>query len=371
MLKLDIETIVEPFVSKKRNINLVVGVINGDLHSILSFTGFSEPSSSTPDGDTLFEIGSITKVFTSTLLSILVEDGQLELKDFIGNLITKYEHLPRNITLESLATHTSGLPRLPSNLMKSAQKDPENPYAAYTIENLDEYLRSYDGKNVKTLGTISYSNLGVGLLGHILAHHLEMSYEEAIVSRICNPLTLSNTRITLTDEQQARLAIGRSSKGQPVKNWDLPTFAAAGALRSTANDLLKFLAANLKPNQTPFEQAINNMHKIRCEQFPPVEGIPKLLSGVMKLFPNEPLVLTQHRGIALGWFITHLPSVQKDVYWHNGGTGGYRSFYGFVKDTCTGVVILSNHANGIFEMLNKYSVDTIGLKILEKINSNN
>ncbi|NET50536.1 MAG: serine hydrolase, partial [Merismopedia sp. SIO2A8] len=231
MLKLDIETIVEPFVSKKRNINLVVGVINGDLHSILGFSGFSEPSSSTPDGDTLFEIGSITKVFTSTLLSILVEDGQLELKNFIGNLITKYEHLPRNITLESLATHTSGLPRLPSNLMKSAQKDPENPYAAYTIENLDEYLRSYDGKNVKTLGIISYSNLGVGLLGHILAHNLEISYEEAIVSRICNPLTLSNTRITLTDEQQARLAIGRSSKGKPVKNWDLPTFAGAGALK--------------------------------------------------------------------------------------------------------------------------------------------
>ncbi|NEP01182.1 MAG: beta-lactamase family protein [Symploca sp. SIO2E9] len=91
---MDIENIVEPFVSKKSNLNLVVGVIDGDLHSTFGFGSFSESSSGTPDEDTLFEIGSITKVFTSTLLSILVEDGELKLKDSIGNLIKKYEKLP-------------------------------------------------------------------------------------------------------------------------------------------------------------------------------------------------------------------------------------------------------------------------------------
>jgi CubicO group peptidase (beta-lactamase class C family) len=375
MLNTNIENFVTPFILKRSNLTLVIGVIDGDDRLIRGFGQLSESSINSPDGNTLFEIGSISKVFTSTLLSILVNHQELELTAPINRLMKDYQQLPDDITLLSLATHTSGLPRVPSNLMKSVQQDRQNPYAAYTLKELNEYLQSYDSKQRKTEGTISYSNLGFGLLGHILAQHLGLSYEDAIVRHICEPLGLSDTCVTLTEEQKSRLAISRSGNGKPVKNWDLPTLAGAGALRSTANDLLKFLAENLQPSYPPFAQSIAATHTLRCETFASLAGVPKFLSrvGVFKLIEQlfgEPPVRRELKGIALGWFVTYLPSVNQQVYCHNGGTGGYRSFCGFIKETSTGVVVLSNYGAGLWSRLSQYSVDTIGLQILESMNSN-
>lgn len=364
----EIEAIVEPFTRKKSNLNLVVGIIDKDSQKVDKFGQFQENSPAPPREHMLFEIGSITKVFTATLLSILVENQELELQAPVSSLLPEYKNLPEHITLESLVTHTSGLPRLPANFIKVAKKNADNPYADYTVDHLNEYLRNYTEKGA-TFGQISYSNLGAGLLGHVLARYLDLSYEDAIITRICNPLGLKNTRITLTDEQRARLAIARSPQGKPVSNWDLPTLAGAGALRSDADDLLKFLSANLKPAQTPWESAINQTHKLRCDQFPPPGAIPKLLSQIGKLWQRKSRINQKEIGIALGWFIIDLPGVDQRIYWHNGGTGGYRSSMSFVKETGTGVVVLCNYGYGIGEMLGQYSVDTIGLKILAQLHS--
>lgn len=365
----EIEKIVEPFLAKKSKINLVVGLMAGNTDIIMGFGDFSESSSVKPDGKTLFEIGSITKVFTTTLLSSLVNRRELHLDTSVASLISKYKNLPEYITLESLATHTSGLPRIPDNLLKSARQNMANPYAAYSQVDLDEYLASYDGKSSKTVGKISYSNLGMGLLGYILAQHLNLDYEEAIKTFIRNPLELSDTSITLTEEQKARLAIGRSAKGKPVSNWDIPTLGGAGALKSHGEDMLKFLRANLQPSQTNLGEAIIEGQQMRCTEFPTPPTISKILSQISRFFPNQTKVKTEIKGIALGWFISDLKSVEKQVYWHNGGTGGYRCFCGFVKETDTAVVVLANYADGILNQLRGYSVDTLGMQILEKMNS--
>ena len=377
----EIETLISPWIAKKEHINLVIGVIRGDEHWIKGwgtlnpFTEYSYPIASDPippDGNTLFEIGSITKVFTATLLSLLVEHQELELTTPINQLGSSYQKLPDTVTLESLATHTSGLPRLPDNLKKSYHQDPQNPYAAYTIEELHEYLQSHDGEPGQTAGIIEYSNLGVGLLGNILADKYGQSYEDAMLQQICNPLALSDTCITLNQEQQTRFALGYLENGKSTKTWDLPTLAGAGALRSTANDLLKFLVAHLQPGETPIAQAIRNTHTLRHETFASTKGFLGLVGGVAEWVQRSrggPLVQMDMKGIALGWHIANLPAIDRNVYWHNGGTGGYRSFCGFIQETQTGIVVLSNYAEIMSSMFGRYSIDTIGFKILESISA--
>lgn len=365
-----IESLIAPWIAKKKNINLVIGVIQGENRWLKGWGALHPSAAAPPDGKTIFEIGSVTKVFTSTLLSLLVERQELELTTPINQLGSVYQNLPDTITLESLATHTSGLPRLPSNLMESVRQDRQNPYAAYTVEDLHEYLQSHDGKPGKTAGTIDYSNLGVGLLGHILAERLGQSYEEAIVQHLCNPLGLSDTRITLSDEQQARFAVGYLEDGKPVKPWDLPTLAGAGALRSTADDLLRFLAANLQPDRTPIAQAIRNTHQLRYETFAPSTGFQGLVEKAADWIKQwrGPLLIRKETGVALGWFVEYLPAIDRFAYTHTGGTGGHRTFCGFIKESQTGVVVLSNYGEILSDMFGRYSIGAIGLKILEMMN---
>ena len=381
----ELETLIAPWIAKKEHINLVIGVIHGDEHWIKGWGTLnpaakclddpSAPISSPPippDGNTLFEIGSITKVFTSTLLSLVAERQELELTTPINQLGTVYQRLPDTVTLESLATHTSGLPRLPDNLETSYRQDPQNPYAAYTFEDLHEYLQSHDGQPGQTAGIIDYSNLGVGILGNILADNCDQSYEDTVLQHICNPLGLSDTCITLNQEQQTRLSVGYLENGKSAKLWDLPTLAGAGALRSTTHDLLKFLAAHLRPEQTPMAQAILNTHELRYETFVPAKGLLRLVGNVAGWIQRSrggPLVQIDMTGIALGWHSAHLPMIDRSVYWHNGGTGGYRSFCGFIKETQTGVVVLSNYAEIMSSMVSRYSIDKIGFKILESISA--
>lgn len=372
----EIESLITPWIAPKEQINLVIGIIHGEDRWTKGWGSSNQPDSNCaeidpPNENTLFEIGSITKVFTSTLLALLVEQGKLALNTPINQLEPIYQKLPDAVTLQRLATHTSGLPRLPHNLHKSHRQDPQNPYAAYTFTDLNEYLQSHDGKPGKTVGNISYSNLAVGILGNILAEQLGQTYEEALVQHICNPLGLRDTRITLSDKQHVRFAMGYSEDGKPVKPWDLPTLAGAGALRSTAHDLLTFLAANLQPEHTPIAHALLNTHELRCETFAPTTGLHGLIEQVAHWIRRSrgPLLTHQEQGIALGWFVEYLPAIERYVYTHTGGTGGYRSFCGFIKDTQTGVVVLSNYGDLASSMFGRYSVGSIGLKILELLNS--
>ncbi|NER79097.1 MAG: beta-lactamase family protein [Leptolyngbya sp. SIO1D8] len=371
-IEADIEALVNAWIAHKEHMNVVVGVIQGGDRWVKGWNAATSSSATDletdlPDGNTLFEIGSITKVFTATLLSLLVENQRLSLETPVNRLGSIYQQLPDTVTLESLATHTSGLPRLPDNLQKSFTEDRQNPYAAYSFEDLHEYLQNQDRQPGETTGTISYSNLAAGVLGNILADHCGQSYEEAIVQRICQPLGLQDTRITLSDKQQVRFVMGYSEDGKPAKPWDLPALAGAGALRSTANDLLTFLAAHLQPEQTSIAQVLLNTHPLRHQTFAQTKGFQWALEKGAKWIRTlrGDLLAHQETGVALGWFMETLPNINRCVYTHAGGTGGYRSFCGFIKETQTGVVVLSNYGELLAQMFGRYSIGNVGLKILE------
>ncbi|MFX0141844.1 MAG: serine hydrolase domain-containing protein, partial [Candidatus Hodarchaeota archaeon] len=213
---------------------------------------------------------------------------------------------------------------------------------------------------------IEYSNLGFALLGHILAKKLDISYEQAIISKICDELDMPDTRITLNSEQKGRLSNAHSAKGKPSQNWDLPAFAGAGALRSTVNDLIKFLEANLGKIDSTLTDALQQCHEKR-------QGVFSKPSKLLRMFPS----LVQKRkefdlyfqGIGLGWVLGRIGLEGPLVHWHHGATGGYIAFIGFVKSSDTGTVILANRGPHFSEGTNDVSiVDEIGFKTLELLN---
>ena len=315
-----------------QSIGIVVGVIGPEGRRLIAYGHLEKGDLRPLNGDTIFEIGSVTKVFTSLLLADMVQRGEVALGDPVAKYLPPAAKMPerngRSITLVDLATHTSGLPRLPSNM---SPKDPDNPYVDYSVEQLYQFLSAYQLS--RDIGSqYEYSNLGGGLLGHVLALRAGMSYEALVESRISTPLGMNSTRITLTAEMKARLAAGHNAALETVENWDLPTLAGAGALRSTADDLLTFTAANLGYTKSPLAPAMAATLKVRR--------------------------LTDQPGleVALGWHI--FTTGGKQIIWHNGGTGGYRSFMGFDPIARVGVVVLSNVETAA-------GVDDIGRHLLD------
>lgn len=316
-------------VATKRTVGIVVGTLEKGRPPRYYVAGKS--GSAVPlDSNTVFEIGSVTKVFTTALLSEMVQRGDVRLDDPIARYLPSTVRVPsrngRPITLLELATQTSGLPRLPSNLNP---RNMANPYAAYTVQHLYEFLSGY--QLPRDVGEkFEYSNLGMGLLGHVLALRARKSYEELLTERIMIPLGMKDTRISLTPTMRSRLAPGHDEADSAVANWDIPTLAGAGALRSTARDMVKFLAANLDSGLGPAARALAAGHAPLRET-----GAPQMRIG-------------------LGWITSS--EFGKRLVWHNGQTGGYHSFIGFDPSLGRGVVILSNSSKNI---------DDIGLHLLD------
>ncbi|MEM8534494.1 MAG: serine hydrolase domain-containing protein [Chloroflexota bacterium] len=335
-----IDDIVTPFLAKRHKVQLAIGTICNGQKTVISYA--TPQGTPVPSGQSLFEIGSITKVFTAVLLADLVFTGQSKLDDSAHALFPEPNNIPREVTLQHLATHTSGLPRLPSNLFWPMLRNIDNPYSNYTQQHLNKYLRRYRHKH-KRIGTYEYSNLGAGVLGAILASRLHLSYEAAIQTRISDRLGLDDTRITLSSEQTERLITGYTGEGQSTPNWDMSTLAGAGALRSSVDDMLRFIAANLDD----------------------VQG-----TGVMLQFCHAARTHIDQTGnqVGLGWHIKALPEGRSTILWHNGGTGGYRSYMGLVKQQEIGVVVLSNNGPGKPEQKDPtQSVDYIGEQILQQL----
>src|SRR5215510_10064599 len=215
----------------KRSVGIVVGLVDEKGMRVISYGKPSQTSNQTLNGDSVFEIGSVTKVFTAILLADMVERGEVSLNDPISKYLPKSVKTPtrdgKEITLLHLTTHTSGLPYMPSNF---TPKNDENPYADYSVEQMYSFLSQY--RLQRDIGAkMEYSNYGVALLGHILALRAGTNYETLIRTRICAPLKMDNTSIKFSKEMLAHLAKGHNPDLNPVANWDLPTFAGAGGLR--------------------------------------------------------------------------------------------------------------------------------------------
>jgi len=323
------EILVERIDKLRQSVGIVVGIIEPQGSRIVAYGGLDSGDSRPLDGDTVFEIGSITKVFTSLLLADMVQRGEVQLEDPVGNYLPGQVRVPEfqggQITLKDLSMHMSSLPRMPSNVDSS---DPANPFAEYSVARLYDFLSSYQLPREVGSG-FEYSNLGGALLGHALARRSGMDYGALVEMRITRPLGMNNTRIPLTNEMREHLALGHAYGLTPTANWDLGALDAAGALHSTANDLLRFLAANLGYTSTQLARPMASMIQAR-----------------RNIDEGE---------VGLGWFIRNHEGVE--IVSHGGSTGGYRSFIGYDPKARAGVVVLSNAGSGA-------GVEDIGIHLL-------
>ncbi|HEU4754468.1 MAG TPA: serine hydrolase, partial [Armatimonadota bacterium] len=220
-------------VAEKRSAGVVVGLLEPDGRTRVVAWGDPGPGQPPLDANSVFEIGSITKVFTGTLLAEMARSGELALDDPVAKYLPEGVRVPardgKEITLLSLSEQNSGLPSVPSNLHPA---DAANPYAGYTVQQMYDFLSGYTlpgdpGERYE------YSNLGVGLLGHALALRAGKPYEALVRARILAPLGMTHTAINFTPWMKQHLALGHDPAGAVVPGWDLPAFAGAGALRST------------------------------------------------------------------------------------------------------------------------------------------
>lgn len=325
----DIQSIIQERVNNGYSVGIVVGVIEGVEQKRTYYTygrmAVQQPKPVTEE--TIYEIGSISKTFTALALAQMAEKGKLKLSDPVQRLLPNAVKLPvregQHITLQHLASHVSGLSRMPDNFKPA---DPGNPYADYTVEQMYQFLNQY--QLPRTIGSkYDYSNLGAGLLGHALSLKAGMSYEDLIRLVICQPLGMMDTGVTLNRTQLGRFAQGHHENAE-VPHWDIPTLAGAGALRSTARDMLTYLAAQMGLTSSTLSTAIQRTHKPLAD-----------VAGYLK--------------IGLGWHILKNP--EQEIIWHNGGTGGFRTFVGFDPKQKKGVIVLSN---------SDVSQDDLGLYVL-------
>lgn len=313
-LKSRVDAHAAPLIEDGVAVGFVVGVVQRDQTEIFFYGETERGSGKLPAADTVYEIGSITKVFTGALLADLVQRQMVRLEDPIQQHVPESVTVPvkedEPITLRQLATHTSGLPRLPDNLDPS---DPRNPYADCSEERMFTFLKSHQLR--RKPGEFEYSNYGMGLLGTLLARRAGCTYEELLVERICEPLGMHDTRITLNDSLRSRLAAPYNANLDLANNWDLNAVAGAGGIRSTCADMLRFIRANLADDETPVTTALA---RSRDKQ----QDIPNGLA------------------ICLGWHIARDGSTR----WHNGMTGGYHSWLAVNSGLGIGVVVLANTA---------------------------
>lgn len=327
----------EKFLEGKTNAGLVVGIWAGGVPHVYGFGTVSLPTGDqTPAGDTLFEIGSITKAFTGVLLAEAVRRGEVDLDAPAEMFLPPDIPLPKvgavPITLGHLATHRSGLPAVPLQIAL-LPKDRSNPYAGFDRKQLHEYLTAV--KPTDEPGEkYRYSNLGAGLAGHAAVHAAKAeSYDALVRDRVCRPLGMRDTAEAPTGAQRARLARGHDKDGEPVPGWDMACMEGCGALKSTADDLLRFAAANLGDTKTDLLPTLRLSHEPRAKGHGDKEEV------------------------GLFWHRRELAGGRVCV-WHNGGTGGFRSMLALVPATKTAVVALCSTYQ---------SVDGLAMDVLREL----
>ena len=308
------------------NTQISIGLISENSTEYIGIIRKNDTLQITDNRNTIFEIGSITKVFTSVLLSDFVDKKQASLNENLAEQFKFKLKEGREITLEQLANHTAGLERMPSNFRASVTIK-ENPYTSYTPALLKKYLLKEIKLKNKTGEKSEYSNLGVGLLGYILTKKSNKSYEEILQERIFKPLKMTNSSTDLTKIDKHLLVKGLDKKGNEASNWGFTdALIAAGGIKSSIIDLEKFVRKNFE------NDAVYNL-------------------------PQQPTVtISKTRKIGLGWHIFS----KSNIIWHSGATGGYKSCLAILKKEKKAVVVLSNVSG-----FNKQNIDILCFNLLK------
>ncbi|MFL9482134.1 serine hydrolase domain-containing protein [Chitinophagaceae bacterium LWZ2-11] len=323
-----VSAVISDYIQVKDNVGVSVGIYFKGADYFYNYGETAKKNNELPTMNTLYEIGSISKTFTATLLAKAVVNGKAKLKDpivkYLPDSVASNPSL-KQITLEELANHTSGLPRLPADLGAVAT-DPNQPYANYDDKKLFSFLKNFTA--ICKPGTLyEYSNLAVGLLGVILERIYNAPYEQLIVQYIDGPLELPSIKITLTDDEKKLLTQGYSEDNKAAPGWVFGSFKAAGALKSNTKDLLQYGKQQLSSAKNPLSKAIELTHA------------PTFSDGKNK--------------VGLGW---HYAVGDSDkIIEHNGGTAGFRSVICVNRTTGTVVVVLTNNAS---------TGDALGIKLM-------
>lgn len=312
---------------ERRNAGIVVGIVSSGGRRIIVRGSTGRPDGAELSGGTVFEIGSVTKVFTSLLLADMVQRGEVRLEDSVSS------HLPvkvgsgstRTITLVDLATHTAGFPLWPSGI--PATRDGALSMATYSVERLYEYLASFEVP-ADVGAKWAYSNVDAGVLGLALAHRSGMTYGALVESRITGPLRMKSTGLPAVQGQagagrdadrMSRMAVGHDAASKPAPHWNVPALAGAGSLVSNVDDMLTFLASFGEPSISS-------------------AALPTMLA-TRRTGPGIPQ--------ALGWWIVATGPSDQGILVHDGGTLGFSSSVAYDLETRTGVVVLSNSVSAV------------------------
>jgi CubicO group peptidase (beta-lactamase class C family) len=320
-LEQKIDSVARMYIQKGNTSGMSIGILQNGKISTYGYGETAKGNGKLPDANTLFEIGSITKTFTATLLAWYADKGMVNLTDpvtrYLPDSVAQNTAL-KNISLMQLSNHTSGLPRLPSNFTGYAGYNPKDPYKNYSVPLMFQYLRSCTLTN-KPGAAYDYSNLGVALLGVILEKVSGKNFEQMVGEIICHPLHMQNTVQHLNSEQAGRLVPAvYDERGKATPVWTFNGMTAHGALKSTVNDLLLYARANMRNGTSHLQKAMTLTHE---------------------------LTFSKGTRMGLGWHIVGIAGV--DYFFHNGGTAGSSSFLIFNNKKQLALVILSNAAEGV------------------------
>lgn len=313
-IQLYIDSLALAYLKFPGNSSLSIGLVNGNNTETFFYGETKKGTGNLPNGDSLYEIASISKTFTAIMLAHAVNEKKIALNDDIR------KHLPGNypelkfkdepVRIINLSNHTSGLPSLPGDFEKQPGYNPANPYQHYSKEMIYHFLATFKPDTIPGFKA-QYSNLGFAVLGNILEDTYKIPLEKLLEQVITGPLKMKDTHYTILESQKNQLTTGYGDpNGQEVSYWEFGASKAAGGLKSNLNDMLLYLKANMSSKNRDF--ALSHQQTNQQNGF--------------------------NRGLA--WIIE--PVKNYTIIWHNGGTAGFRSFCGFLKDGNSGVVVLSN-----------------------------
>jgi serine-type D-Ala-D-Ala carboxypeptidase/endopeptidase len=313
-------------IRQKKSIAIIVGLTDQNGARFIPAGETRNPARQEVDDQTLFELGSLTKLFTAAALVAAIARGVVALDDPLSKFLPLPPDGIGDRTLKELVTHTSGLPRLPSGFSwwSNLLLHPRNPYGNYSQRDLETYLVTLKRQSFPR-GAFLYSNLGAGILARVLAAREKTDYAGLIAQQVTKPLGMSRTYMQIPPHEQAFVAQPYTASLRPTPVWTMASLAGAGGLLSSMHDMLLFASAALAAT-------------------PPLQA--SMLQPLAKAGAPG-------REVSLGWMLRTSDAYR--VAWHNGGTGGSRSFLGLDLDNHRAVMVLSNTAN---------SVDQLGVRLL-------
>ncbi|MEZ4918070.1 MAG: serine hydrolase domain-containing protein [Saprospiraceae bacterium] len=340
-------------VSLPEGAEVSIGILDRGTEKTLGYSIHAGALKSEENQDRLFEIGSITKTFTASILMQHIRDGEMHLNDPVQNHLPEHairqpEFQGQSIELRHLATHSSGLSTGPGSFffpfLVNKFVQPSNPYRLIRAKHFLKYLKKFE-LDYTPGEKWEYSNTGYGLLGYLLEQN-NASWEEQVQSGILTPLNMDNTFFKIGKEQKSNLVQGHNEKGKKTGLWEMDFINPAGCMKSCATDMLKYLKAQVEPQPEASLAFIQDTHQDM---------------GVK--LPQEDLQM------AIAW-VQKIADDGSRIYWHNGGTGGYYAFTAFNPATEQGLVILTNYKGthpGMRTADNKNKIMQLGLDLMERM----